>query len=1146
MKHGSRLIQIQIVVLFLMLMPVVAFGDVISFEVQPGLVHLDSRGGADVLNLDGFGTVNVPGSPQIPSRLYAIAVPPGATITGVSAVTGDVKVISRSAVISPAPVRRVIGEETGLFKAAEQKLFSENYQRIYARDAFYPAQIVEFVRPAMFRKYQLVDVRVFPVQFNPVSGELVAYSSIRIDVSYTPDPDAAPMLENLPRMEARAREIIANYNEIQSFYPTTGAPTRGLYDLVIITNNALTATLNTLVDWESLKGRNVNVVTTEWIDANYTGTDLAAKMREFLREKYPASQWGIEDVLLAGNHSSVPMRVAWQDLGYGRPRTDFYFAELSQPDSQSWDSNNNGRYLEDSDSCDFYAEVNVGRIPWSDAPTMTSIVEKTVAYEMNTDPNYKKNILLLGAYFWDDTDNAELMEAVADQTWMADWTMTRMYEQNSDYWSTYTCDQPLVRNNVVDEWSGEKYGFVDWAGHGSPTSSHILGNNSAAFITSSDCNSLNDSYPSIIFADACSNSDTSEVNIGQAMLKRGAVGFVGATSVALGSNGWSGPEDGSTQTLDYYFTTSVTSGDYSQGAAHQRAMYLTYQLGGFYYERYEIAEWSLWGHPNVSMGLVLSDDGRINTDKEQYGSDMTINVKVMDLGLDSSSSSPDTVTVTCNSDGGDSETLELTETGDSTAVFTGSIELSLDGIAISNGVLEVADGDIVEFTYIDADDGLGGVNVPKTCSVNIDAAPPVISDVVITKVTNDEITLEWTTSEDAQGAVYYGTTVPDQVVSDDVMTQNHAITINGLTECTYYFFSVESTDGCGNTVFDDNGGDFYRQATYRRIIIMNENMDTEPPWSSSSGLWAWGQPTGQGGEHGYADPTSGHTGANVYGYNLNGDYSNNMPAHDLETNVVNCSGSTSVKLSFWRWLGVETREYDDAAIQISNDGSTWHDIWINPEEELADQAWTYQEFDISAYADDQPNLRIRWVMGATDGGWVYCGWNIDDVMIYSSIPCDAPTPTPRPPTPTPEPTTPTPTAEPTAEPTPEPTATPDIGYGLYLHMDDTNLQAGDIFNLTYSLENNRAEAFTADVVILLALGDDYWCWPSWSHISEKFDYAANMNVTGGSSLTDTALNFQWPSNVGDASGLLFYGAALTSGSMDILGDLQMIPWEFHD
>jgi len=254
----------------------------------------------------------------------------------------------------------------------------------------------------------------------------------------------------------------------------------------------------------------------------------------------------------------------------------------------------------------FYSEVNVGRIPWSDSVTVTSICEKSVLYEQNNDESYKKNILLLGAYFWDDTDNAELMEAKVDQPWMYDWSMTRMYEQGH---STFPMDYDLKNNNVVSIWSSGKYGFVNWAGHGSPTASYILYSTGEAFIKSLDTANLNDNYPAIIFADACSNSDTDYLNIGQAMIKKGGVGFLGATKVAFGQGGWDSPYDGSGQSLDYFFTTYVTSGDYTQGQAHQTALREMYTNGLWYYLKYETFEWgALWGNPDLGMTTVIISD----------------------------------------------------------------------------------------------------------------------------------------------------------------------------------------------------------------------------------------------------------------------------------------------------------------------------------------------------------------------------------------------------------------------------------------------------------------------------------------------------------------------------------------------------------
>jgi hypothetical protein len=163
------------------------------------------------------------------------------------------------------------------------------------------------------------------------------------------------------------------------------------------------------------------------------------------------------------------------------------------------------------------------------------------------------------------------------------------------------------------------------------------------------------------------------------------------------------------------------------------------------------------------------------------------------------------------------------------------------------------------------------------------------------------------------------------------------------------------------------------------------NLDTDPGWTTQ-GQWAWGTPTGGSGDHGGPDATSGHTGTQVYGYNLNGGYTNDMPAYGLTTNAIDCTGLSQVTLRFWRWLGIERSLYDHANVQVSNDGSNWNTIWENPDTTIDDQAWVYQEFDIHTYADHQPAVYLRWTMGPTDVGWTYCGWNIDDVEIWALEP----------------------------------------------------------------------------------------------------------------------------------------------------------------
>jgi len=157
------------------------------------------------------------------------------------------------------------------------------------------------------------------------------------------------------------------------------------------------------------------------------------------------------------------------------------------------------------------------------------------------------------------------------------------------------------------------------------------------------------------------------------------------------------------------------------------------------------------------------------------------------------------------------------------------------------------------------------------------------------------------------------------------------------------------------------------------------NLNEDPGWSAD-GEWALGEPAGSGGEYGSRDPTEGFTGHRVYGYNLYGDYPNELTEQHLTTTAIDCSFLEDVTLRFWRWLGVEDSEFDHAYVRVSRDGQSWSTVWQNTDE-IADQSWVPQEFDISALADGQSTVYVRWTMGSTDEGWRYCGWNIDDVEI---------------------------------------------------------------------------------------------------------------------------------------------------------------------
>ncbi len=165
-------------------------------------------------------------------------------------------------------------------------------------------------------------------------------------------------------------------------------------------------------------------------------------------------------------------------------------------------------------------------------------------------------------------------------------------------------------------------------------------------------------------------------------------------------------------------------------------------------------------------------------------------------------------------------------------------------------------------------------------------------------------------------------------------------------------------------------------------VLYSANMDTDPGWTLDGSQWQWGQPSGDGGSpFSYPDPVSGFTGPNVIGYNLSGNYASKMSSTEwATTQAVDCRDTDVVKLVFYRWLNVDKSDNDQAPIEISNNGSNWSQLWINSSA-VTDSSWQRQEFDISAYAANQPTVYIRWGIGPTNTNKTFSGWNIDDISV---------------------------------------------------------------------------------------------------------------------------------------------------------------------
>ncbi len=214
-----------------------------------------------------------------------------------------------------------------------------------------------------------------------------------------------------------------------------------------------------------------------------------------------------------------------------------------------------------------------------------------------------------------------------------------------------------------------------------------------------------------------------------------------------------------------------------------------------------------------------------------------------------------------------------------------------------------------------------------------------------------------------------------------------------------YYVSAQTTGGV--TVNDPSGAptSYYTTVSGTGIVTLYQtDFSTSTGWTGlgGSGEWTIGAATGGQGADAYGapDPAADHSPSSdngVLGNDITsgtgGDYAPSLASTYYATSpVINCTGQGGIRLSFWRWLGVERNNYDHAYFQVYN-GSTWTTLFENSSITIDENAWSQYTYDVSAYATNNPNFRFRFGIGVTDVSWQYCGWNLDDILI-TSIQCD--------------------------------------------------------------------------------------------------------------------------------------------------------------
>jgi len=466
------------------------------------------------------------GAPNLPLNSHYIAIPQGAKAKVVLHKYRTEKM--QNVQIAPSP-RIPLDTENG-------PLQYQKNAAIYAKDAFYPEEMIQLSKPRKIRGMDVVLVSVSPFQYNPVTKELIIHRDIDFEIEF----EGGNGHFGEDRLRSRwwdpiLRDEILNEASIQPLKKSSGH--RGSEEeceYIIITPDdaGFMAWADTMREFRIKQGITTNVVTTTEIGGNTT-----AAIEAYVNDAYNNWETPPAAVLLIGDYGSSGNTII-------SPIYDNYCAS----DNIYADVDN-----------DQLPDIVFARMTAQDEDMVERMVMKVINYERNppTNPDFYDNPItamgwqterwfqmcseIIAGYFEKEHEKSPVRE-------------NAIYSGNSSGpWSTASNTQ-----TIIDEFGDDGLGYIpdspsylsDWGGNASRINDDI---NNGAFLlqhrdhggtdgwgepaySSSDINGLYNTDLTFVFSINCL---TGKFNIGGECFAEkfhrsqyGALGIIAATEVS--------------------------------------------------------------------------------------------------------------------------------------------------------------------------------------------------------------------------------------------------------------------------------------------------------------------------------------------------------------------------------------------------------------------------------------------------------------------------------------------------------------------------------------------------------------------------------------------------------------------------------------
>ena len=459
------------------------------------------------LEFPAYATTLDVGKPELPVISELVGIPGSADVT-VSIV--DYKETTLSG-------HKVHPFQTPLLENEKRVAFDID-KGFYRQNEFYPNQPASVGDPGIWRDLRVVSLKVSPLRYNPVTGELKVYSEITVRLDYTGSsnknvkaPLRRPITTNYERMYG---STVLNYGQMNLDVNdgfTADFETDGAYDYLIIANDAFMSNMTPFVNWKNSIGLATTIVPISSIGANDT------LIKAYIANEYTSN--GISYVLLVGDEADVPSHIV--ETPAPGHRVDSVLSDY-------WYS------LLDGD--DDFADLAIGRFSVGSSSDVDNMVSKSVTFE-STPPEgdwLEKSLLVAN---WEDAPlkYQECSEQIRTAAETSSGTYSVLYPDfTTAYGASFANGGDEASNADVINHFNDGFRLVNYRGHGDNNIWYYW-NVYGEHFELSDVDALdNGQMTPVVFSIACMNNNLlyNYTTIGEAFTRGddAAVAYLGASN----------------------------------------------------------------------------------------------------------------------------------------------------------------------------------------------------------------------------------------------------------------------------------------------------------------------------------------------------------------------------------------------------------------------------------------------------------------------------------------------------------------------------------------------------------------------------------------------------------------------------------------